>query len=149
MPYTPYDEKEQFAKMQSDKWIRPDEMIDTTKLQLKSLTEFAKGLGYDFYYPIDKRFMSNDFYGNKGKEFISFSTMVKLHNNHYQDWHGGDRFKSPFRFNTYKIRKARAGKIVHKVNLQMDKRTGYIRATSNIVSFVHQEYEGFLDLKYL
>lgn len=148
MPYQ-IDEQEQEAKKASSKWIRPEEMIDSTKLQLKSLTEFAKGLGYDFYYPTAKSFFSNDSYGNKGKEVISFNTMVKLHNNHYQDWHGGNRFKKPFNFSTYKIRKARAGKIVHTCNLQMNKRTGYIKASSSIVSFVHQEYEGFLDLKCL
>ncbi len=137
------------AKQDSDKWIRPEEMIDTTKLQLKSLTEFAKGLGYDFFYPMSKSFFSNDFYGNKGKEVISFQTMAKLHNNHYEVLDHRDYFEKPFNFSTYKIRKARAGKIIHCVSLQMDKRTGYIKASSHIVSFTFIEYEGFLDLKYL
>lgn len=148
MPYTPYDEKERIAKMQSDKWIRPEEMIDTTQLQLKSLVEFAKGLGYDFYFPTAKSFFSNDFYGNKGKECIAFNTMVKLHNLFYHSNHQ-NYFKAPFNFSTYKIRKAKAGKIVNICNLQMNKKTGYIKASSNIVTFVHEEYAGFLDLKHL
>lgn len=134
------------ADINSDKWIQPEDMMDSKKVQMKSLTEFAKGLGYT--RNIAGSFWSHD-YDNKKRRNISFMTMVKLHNNHLQDWHGGDRFKAPFNFSTYKIRKARAGKIVHKVSLTMSKKTGYIRAASNIVSFTHQEYEGFLDLKYL
>lgn len=125
--------------------LSPEEIIDTTKLQFFTLKEFAKGLGYQWD---SKTFLSND-YDNRKRKFISFQTMVKLFNNHFQDWHGGDRFKAPFNFSTYKIRKARAGKIVHTVSLTMSKKTRYIRASSNIVSFTHQEYEGFLDLKYL
>lgn len=134
------------AEINSDKWIQPEEMIDSKKVQMKSLTEFAKGLGYQ--RSISGSFYSYD-YDNKKRRNISFTTMCQLHNNHFQDWHGGDRFKAPFNFSTYKIRKARAGKIVHKVSLQMSKKTGYIRAASSIVSFTFQEYEGFLDLKYL
>jgi len=137
------------ADINGDKWIQPEEMIDTKKVQMKSLIEFAKGLGYTRNL-LQGYFASND-YDNKKRSKISFQTMVKLHNNFYQDWHGGDYFKAPFNFGTYKIRKARAGKIVHKVSLTMSKKTGYgyVRAASNIVSFTHQEYEGFLDLKYL
>lgn len=133
------------AEINIDKWIQPEEMVDTTKLQLFTLKEFAKGLGYQWW---GKKFLSEDF-DNRKRKFISFSTMVKLFNNEYQDWHGGDRFKAPFNFSTYKIRKARAGKIVHKVSLQLSKKTGYIRAASSIVAFCFIEYEGFLDLKYL
>lgn len=136
------------ADINSDKWIQPEEMMDSKKVQLKSLTEFAKGLGYSFEQYSTGNFISEE-WDNRKRKFVSFQTMTKLHNNHYQDWHGGDRFKAPFNFSTYKIRKARAGKVVHKVSLTMSKKTGYIRASSNIVSFTHQEYEGFLDLKYL
>lgn len=136
------------ADINSDKWIQSEEMMDSKKVQLKSLTEFAKGLGYSFEQYSTGNFISEE-WENRKRKFVSFQTMAKLHNNHYQDWHGGDRFKAPFNFSTYKIRKARAGKIVHKVSLTMSKKTGYIRASSNIVSFTHQEYEGFLDLKYL
>lgn len=146
MPYV-IDEESQKIKQASDKWIRPEEMMDSKQVQLKSLTEFAKGLGYTRNL-LQGYFASND-YDNKKRSTISFQTMCKLHNNFFQDWHGGDRFKAPFNFSTYKIRKARAGKIVHKVSLQMSKKTGYIRVSSNIVSFCFIEYEGFLDLKYL
>lgn len=136
------------ADINSDKWIQPEEMMDSKQVQIKSLTEFAKGLGYSFDRWNIGNFTSEE-WDNKKRCNISFMTMVKLHNNYYQDWHGGDYFKAPFNFGTYKIRKARAGKIVHKVSLTMSKKTGYIRASSNIVSFTHQEYEGFLDLKCL
>ena len=135
------------ADINSDKWIQPEEMVDSKQVQMKSLTEFAKGLGYT--RNLLKGYFSSNDYDNKKRRNISFATMCQLHNNHFQDWHGGDRFKAPFNFSTYKIRKARAGKIVHKVSLQMSKKTGYIRAASNLVSFTFQEYEGFLDLKYL
>lgn len=134
------------AEINSDKWLQPEEIIDSKKVQMKSLDEFAKGLGYT--RNVAGCFWSDD-YDNKKRRNISFSTMVQLHNNHFQDWHGGNYFKAPFNFSTYKIRKARAGKIVHKVSLQMSKKTKYIRVSSNIVSFCFQEYEGFLDLKYL
>ncbi len=133
------------AKQDSDKWIRPEEMIDTTNLQRKSLSAFAEGLGYIRY---GKYYVSHD-YDNKARMVISFQTMCKLHNNHYEVLGHRDYFEKPFNFSTYKIRKARAGKLVHCVSLQMDKRTGYIKASSNIVSFTFIEYEGFLDLKYL
>jgi hypothetical protein len=148
MPYL-INQEEQEAKRASNKWIQPEEMMDTTRIQFKSLTEFAKGLGYDLFYPIARSFFSNDFYGNKGKEVIAFHTMVKLHNGYYCDIYHSDYFKPPFRFSTYKIRKAKAGKLVTICNLQINKKTGYIKASSNIVSFVHQEYEGFLDMKHL
>lgn len=135
------------ADINSNKWLQPEEIVDSKKVQMKSLVEFAKGLGYT-YNLLQGYFASND-HDNKKRRTISFGTMTKLHNNHFQDWHGGDRFKAPFNFSTYKIRKARAGKIVHKVSLTMSKKTKYVRTASNIVSFTHQEYEGFLDLKYL
>lgn len=147
MPYQ-VDEEARQIKMQSDKWIRPEEMIDTTKVQLKSLVEFAKGLGYE-YCLFGNSFFSSEDLDNKARANVSFSTMTKLHNGYYQDIYHRDYFKPPFRFSTYKIRKAKAGKIVNICNLQMNKKTGYIKASSSIVTFVHKEYEGFLDLKHL
>lgn len=140
-----YKEVQEVKKL-SDKWIQPEEMVDSKQVQMKSLIEFARGLGY--YLDLGKHFYSAEF-DNKKRRNISFATMCQLHNNHFQDNHGGNYFKAPFNFSTYKIRKARAGKIVHKVSLQMSKKTGYIRVSGNIVAFTHQEYEGFLDLKYL
>lgn len=137
--------EEQEAKRNSNKWIQPEEMIDTTNVQLKSLISFADGLGYH-YHKVSSKYFSSDDYDNKNRVIISFQTMVKLHNNYYHDWHE-NYFKWPFTFSTYKIRKAKAAKIVKICNLQVNKKTKYVRASSNIVSFSHQEYEGFLDLK--
>ena len=133
------------TEINSDKWIQPEEMVDSKQVQMKSLTEFAKGLGY--YLDLGKHFYSADF-DNKKRRNISFATMIKLHNNYYHDTHQ-NYFKWPFNFSTYKIRKAKAAKIINICHLQMNKKTGYIRATSNIVSFTFQEYEAFLDMKYL
>lgn len=135
-------------KYNDPKWIRPDEMIDTTKLQLKSLTAFAEALGY-YFNKVNSKYFSSDDYDNKGRAIISFQTMCKLHNGWYSDNRHTNYMRYPFNFSTYKIRKARAAKIIKVCNLQVNKRTKYIRASSNIVRFEHQEYEGFLDVQYL
>ena len=134
------------ADINSDKWIQPEDMVDSKQVQMKSLTEFAKGLGYT--RNLLKGYFSSNDYDNKKRRNISFATMVKLHNNYYHDTHQ-NYLKWPFNFSTYKIRKAKAAKIINICHLQMNKKTGYIRATSNIVSFTFQEYEAFLDMKYL
>lgn len=136
----------QEAKKLSNKWIHPEEMIDTTNLQLKSLTAFAEGLGY-YYHKVTSKYFSSTDHDNKGRSIISFQTMVKIHNGWYSDNRHTNYMRYPFNFSTYKIRKAQAAKIVKVVNLQVNKKTKYVRASSNIVSFSHQEYEGFLDLK--
>jgi len=138
--------EEQEAKKQSGKWILPDEMIDTTNIQLKSLVSFAEGLGY-YYHKITSKYFSSDDYDNKGRTTISFQNMVKLHNGYFADGRHTNYLRHPFNFSTYKLRKARAAKIVKIVNLQVSKKTKYVKASSNIVTFSHQEYEGFLDLK--
>lgn len=141
---TNYEEQE--AKRNSDKWIQPEEMVDTTNVQLKSLISFAQGLGY-YYHKVSSKYFSSEDFDNKQRAIISFQNMVKLHNGYFADGRHTNYLKYPFNFSTYKIRKARAAKIVKVVNLQVNKKTKYIKASSNIVAFVHTEYEGFLDLK--
>lgn len=145
MPYvTNYEEQE--VKRNSDKWIQPEEMIETTNIQLKSLIAFAEGLGY-YFHKVNSKYFSSEDYDNKGRAIISFQNMVKLYNGWYSDNRHTNYLRYPFNFSTYKIRKASAAKIVKVVNLQVSKKTKHISTSSNIVSFVHQEYEGFLDLK--
>lgn len=129
--------------------LLPEEIIDTYKLQLKSLTEFMRGLGYTYEGRLfgSPHFVSYD-YENKARKSISVHTACLLHNGAYTDWHGKD-FKAPFDFSHYKIRKAKAAKIVNIVNIQLNKKTGHIRTTSNLVNFVDPAYEYMLYSKYL
>lgn len=129
--------------------LLPEEIIDTYNLQFKSLSEFMKSLGYGYEGRLfgSTHFVSYD-YDNKARKSISLRTATLLHNGAYTDSHGRG-FDYPFDFSTYKIRKAKAAKIVNIVNIQLNKKTGHIRTTSNLVSFVDKAYEYMLYSKHL
>ena len=129
--------------------LLPEEIIGTYKLQFKSLTEFMRGLGYRYEGRLfgSPHFVSDD-YENKARKSISVHTATLLHNGAYSDSHGRG-FDYPFDFSHYKIRKAKAAKIVNIVNIQLNKKTGHIRTTSNLVNFVDPAYEYMLYSKYL
>lgn len=129
--------------------LLPEEIIDTYKLQFKSLTEFMRGLNYEYEGRLfgSPHFISYD-YENKSRKSISVRTATLLHNGAYSDSHGRG-FDYPFDFSHYKIRKAKASKIVNIVNIQLNKKTGHIRTTSHLVSFVDKAYEYMLYSKYL
>lgn len=129
--------------------LLPEEIIDTYKLQFKSLSEFMQGLGYTYEGRLfgSPHFVSDD-YENKARKSVSVRTATLLHNGAYSDSHGRG-FDYPFDFSHYKIRKAKAAKIVHIVNIQLNKKTGHIRTTSNLVNFVDPAYEYMLYSKYL
>lgn len=129
--------------------LLPEEIIDTYKLQFKSLTEFMRGLNYEYEGRLfgSPHFVSYD-YENKARKSISVRTATLLHNGVYSDSHGRG-FDYPFDFSHYKIRKAKASKIVNIVNIQLNKKTGHIRTTSNLVNFVDPAYEYMLYSKYL
>lgn len=129
--------------------LLPEEIIDTYKLQFKSLTEFMRGLSYEYEGRLfgSPHFVSDD-YENKARKSISVHTATLLHNGAYSDSHGRG-FDYPFNFSHYKIRKAKAAKIVNIVNIQLNKKTGHIRTTSNLVNFVDPAYEYMLYSKYL
>lgn len=129
--------------------LLPEEIIDTYKLQFKSLTEFMRGLDYTYEGRMfgSPHFVSYD-YENKARKSISVRTATLLHNGAYSDSHGRG-FDYPFDFSHYKIRKAKAAKIVNIVNIQLNKKTGHIRTTSNLVNFVDAAYEYMLYSKYL
>lgn len=129
--------------------LLPEEIIDTYNLQFKSLSEFMKSLGYGYEGRLfgSTHFVSYD-YDNKARKSISVRTATLLHNGAYTDSHGRG-FDYPFDFSHYKIRKAKAAKIVNIVNIQLNKKTGHIRTTSNLVNFVDKAYEYMLYSKYL
>lgn len=129
--------------------LLPEEIIDTYNLQFKSLSEFMKSLGYSYEGRLfgSTHFVSYD-YDNKARKSISVRTATLLHNGAYTDSHGRG-FNYPFDFSHYKIRKAKAAKIVNIVNIQLNKKTGHIRTTSNLVSFADKAYEYMLYSKYL
>ena len=129
--------------------LLPEEIIDTYKLQFKSLTEFMRALNYEYEGRLfgSPHFVSDD-YENKARKSISVRTATLLHNGAYTDSHGRG-FDYPFDFSHYKIRKAKAAKIVHIVNIQLNKKTGHIRTTSNLVNFIDPAYEYMLYSKYL
>lgn len=117
------------------------EIIDSSKLQLRSLVAFANALGYH-----QMRYVGEpiNFYSslpeNKYRSTVSFNTMVRLHNGQLLDWHG-DRFRDPFAVDAYKMRVARASRIVYKCKLQYCKKTKLIVCQNHNVAFVDPAYE--------
>lgn len=128
-------------------------MIDTSRIQLKSLMNFMKALGYEYSaHPTEKFFYTND---PNLKEIanISFNTAVKLHNGYYTEWNviewaskgnlhsAGFGFKSPFnKFGRYKIHVALNSRIIHRVKLQYSKKKRVITTQSNMIKFICQTY---------
>ena len=117
------------------------EIIDTSKLQLRSLTSFAAALGYHSMQYVGEPI---NFYSslpeNKHRSTVSFNVMVRLHNGGLLDWHGA-RFRDPFAVDTYRMRVAQASKIVHKVKLMYSKRNKRISCQDYNVAFCHPDYE--------
>lgn len=129
--------------------LLPEEIIDTKYLQITSLRNFMGQLGYEPVYSVTGlTYFESDDRSNKARATISFSTAVKLHNGQWLDW-GGKDFKEPFNFGVYKFKRAKAARIVEVVNLQKSRKTGFIKPTSNLVTFVDKAYEYMLYSKYL
>lgn len=134
--------------------LSDDEIIDTLELQLFSLTAYMKALGYEWAKDTllfdDPTYFVSFNYKNKHRRHISFANAVKLYNGYYADNRGNWYIsKSPFDFDAYSLAKANAVKVITKVNLQINKRTGYVNNQSNLVSFVHPVYyKMFMTSKY-
>lgn len=149
--YKPKSTKEE--KQLLGKWLEPEEVVATSEIQFRSLLNFMSALDYEWRPYIRGSFFYSGDYDNRHRANISFRTAVELHN----------ITKSmrapiisevgppyPFHFNLYKVRKALAARIVHKVNLQLCKKTNYVKNTNNFVQFVFPEYEElFLNSKHL
>jgi len=116
-------------------------MIDTSRIQLKSLMNFMKALGYEYSaHPTEKFFYTNH---PNLKEIanISFNTAVKLHNGTLRDWSGHKYFKYPFnKFTPYQLHVAFASKIVYNVKLQYSKKNRIILTQSHVVKFKFEDY---------
>jgi len=130
--------------------LTAEEIKNTTLLQLHSLVGYMQALGYHLVVnATGNSWFSSDDYSNKARKNISFSTAVDIYNGKYNDNHGNLRTDYPFDFNSYRLKKAEAARIVNFCNLQMNKKTGYIKATSNLVSFTKPEYyETFINSKH-
>lgn len=115
-------------------------MIDTSRIQLKSLMNFMKALGYEYSaHPTEKFFYTNH---SDLKEIanVSFNTAVKLHNGYYIDWCDGG-FNGPFvKFTPYQLHVALASKIVCKVKLQYSKKKRVILTQSHMIRFRYPDY---------
>ena len=130
----------------ADKILTAEEIKDTKTLQLRSLCSYMEQLEY--WYVVGDYFRS-DSYKNKTRSTISFQTAVNLYNGHYNDNHGSGLTVAPFDFDVYSLNKAQAAKTVHKVKLQLCKKTGYIKTSSHIVEFTKPVYyQMFMNSKY-
>lgn len=116
------------------------ELKDTKGVQLRSLIEFAKQLGFwltPFGYFEDNLFTDFETYSDKNR--VSFKTMVDLHNNLNYDNHG--KVYERFGFDLYRWERAKGCKIVERVSLIMNKKTKYIHCNKHLVKFVKPFYE--------
>jgi S1-C subfamily serine protease len=133
-----------------DKRLTPEEIIDSTRLQIFSLRAFMQAL--DYQWAADTALFDEPLYfesyahKNKARKKISFQTAVNLYNNAHADNHGGWAFNPPFDFDKYSLKKAQAAKVVQQVKLILNKKTGYIKTQNHIVKFVDPiYYEMFKD----
>jgi hypothetical protein len=114
---------------------------DTFTLQMKSLCEFAKQLGY--YLSSCQVTGVEYFYSslpeNKHRSTVAFNTMVKLHNG-YIDWHGGN-LREPFSVDAYTFTRAVASRIIERCKLQYSKKKKRIVCQEELVMFVKPQYE--------
>lgn len=136
----------------ASKWD-PEEIIDTRKLQMHSLCQMMAALHYEYvpYLASPPRFESKH-YSNKGREFVSFSSAVKLHNGNSVKCIFG---KPPekltiWSFNDYDLTRAKAARIVRSVKLQQCKATNTIIVQDHRVEFILGSYKNlFLNNKHL
>lgn len=117
------------------------EIKDTKSLQIKSVNEFAGGLGY--FLSRNGFFMTlpevSGAWEYCDKNIISFKTMVMLHNHENYDNHG--REYERFGFDLHKWNKAKSAKIVQNVNLTANKKKKSIHCHKHLVKFVKPYYE--------
>lgn len=146
--------KNNFVKSEEDKMLLPEEIVDTKDLQMYSLKAFMDALGYMWSGDGRVCFDSGCYFEsftrkNRARSTVSFETAVRLYNGYYYDNHDLSKSRSPFDFDAYSWKKAQAAKILKSVKLQLTKKTGAIKASSNIVSFVSPiYYQMFINSKY-
>lgn len=132
---------------------REDDIIDTKKLQIHSLKQVMRALGYEFeqWYGGHPYFISAE-YSNKGREKISVKTAIDLYNGHSVKCVFGrpPEFLTIWSFNDYQIAQAKAARITKSVKLQYCRQTKQIICQDHRVQFVLESYSRlFLNNKYL
>lgn len=131
--------------------LLPEEIVCTKNIQLRSLKNFMHALGYT-YAPDNNQFLfSNECYfesydyDNRSRSNIAFNTACKLHDfGKLVLFSIETPFSPPFDFDKYKIKRAMAARIVCKLKLQLNKRTGVITHNSNLIEFVDPSYTSML-----
>lgn len=134
---------------------QPEEITDTRNLQIYSLKQVMKALGYE--YDVGYRtnstphFYSAD-YSNKGRNWISIKTAINIYNGHSVKCVFGrpPEVLTIWSFNDYQIAQAKAARITKSVKLQWCRKTKQIVCQDHRVQFVLSSYSNlFLNNKYL
>lgn len=136
----------------SSQW-QEDEIIDTKNLQIHSLKQVMKALGYEFeqWYGGHPYFISAE-YCNKGREKISVKTAIDLYNGRSVKCVFGrpPHFLTIWSFNDYQIAQAKAARITKSVKLQYCRQTKQILVQDHRVQFITPIYKQlFLNNRYL
>ena len=110
---------------------------DSSKIQLASLTKFMQVLGYSYMMPTHS--FESGLWVNRGRQYVSFNTAVKLYNGTLIDWHG-KRFRDGCFavFPDSWFEAARKAKILLRVKLQYSRKKGVI-VQDHRIQFVHPE----------
>jgi hypothetical protein len=110
---------------------------DSGKIQLASLTKFMQVLGYSYMMPTHS--FESGLWVNRGRQYVSFNTAVKLYNGTLTDWHGNRFHDGCFAlFPEGWFEAARKAKILLRVKLQYSRKKGVI-VQDHRVKFVHPE----------
>lgn len=132
----------------------PEDIQDTRQLQIYSLKQVMKALGYEYadgWITSHPYFYSHEHY-NKGRNFISVKTAINLYNGHSVKCVFGrpPEFLTIWSFNDYQIAQAKAARITKSVKLQYCRQTKQIICQDHRVQFVFNSYKTiFLNNKYL
>lgn len=115
-------------------------IVDTSKLQLQSLKNFMRELGYS-WFNVDKVFYS-PYQTNKARVIVSLRNAVLAHNGYFNETHGrGFEPDTVFENIPYEWwLAANKAKIVRTVHLQHCKKKGnYIKCQKHLVKFLIPE----------
>lgn len=117
-----------------------DEILDSGKLQLKSLCAFMNELNYTF---CRGQFLGSDY---SGAPVVSVQTAVRIYNGSWHKVENGfvpefhaNVLNSPFEFDAYILAKSQAAKILCRVKLQANSK-GWVKCQSNKIKFIRSEY---------
>lgn len=130
-----------------------EDIIDTKNLQIHSLKQVMKALGYEFeqWYGGHPYFISSE-YSNKGREKISVKTAIDLYNGRSVKCVFGrpPHFLTIWSFNDYQIAQAKAARITKSVKIQYCRQTKQIIVQDHRVQFITPVYKQlFLHNKWL